>query len=63
MITTHTRAKNEVGGAFVQRHQADVIGVLHGWDRLRLQGDAAQPVLPAGDGRVPLAERSVVEGF
>src|SRR5882672_1785950 len=38
MITTHTRAKNEVGGAFVQRHQADVIGVLHGWDRLRLQG-------------------------
>jgi hypothetical protein len=38
MITTHSRAKNEVGGAFVQRHQADVIGVLHGWDRLRLQG-------------------------
>ena len=23
---------------FIQRHQADVIGVLHGWDRLRLQG-------------------------
>src|SRR5258708_1627738 len=38
MITTHSRAKNEVGGAFVQRHQSDVIGVLHGWDRLRLQG-------------------------
>jgi hypothetical protein len=23
---------------FIQRHQADVIGILHGWDRLRLQG-------------------------
>src|SRR5258707_3469324 len=38
MIPTNSRAKNEVGRAFVQRHQADVIGVLHGWDRLRLQG-------------------------
>ena len=28
----------EVGQAFVQRHQGDVIGVLHGWDRVRLQG-------------------------
>ena len=28
----------EVGRAFVQRHQGDVIGVLHGWDRVRLQG-------------------------
>src|SRR5947207_15461664 len=31
-------SKHEVGQAFVQQHQADVIGVLHGWDRLRLQG-------------------------
>src|SRR5881397_3172848 len=31
-------SKHEVGQAFVQCHQADVIGVLHGWDRLRLQG-------------------------
>src|SRR5258705_11253015 len=38
MITTQSTAKNEVAGAFVQRHQSDVIGVLHGWDRLRLQG-------------------------
>jgi hypothetical protein len=38
MSTTHSTAKNEVGRAFVQRHQSDVIGVLHGWDRLRLQG-------------------------
>src|SRR6266511_5909026 len=31
-------SKHEVGQAFVQQHQSDVIGVLHGWDRLRLQG-------------------------
>jgi hypothetical protein len=30
-------SKNEVGQAFIQRYQGDVIGVLHGWDRL-LQG-------------------------
>ena len=35
---THNLSKHEVGRAFVQRHQGDVIGVLHGWDRLRLQG-------------------------
>jgi len=29
---------NDVPHPFIQRHQADVIGVLHGWDRLRLQG-------------------------
>src|SRR3989442_7274464 len=29
---------NDVPQPFIQRHQADVIGVLHGWDRLRLQG-------------------------
>lgn len=37
MSITHETA-NEVARAFVQRHQSDVIGVLHGWDRLRLQG-------------------------
>ena len=31
-------SQHEVGQAFVQRHQGDVIGVLHGWDRVRLQG-------------------------
>jgi hypothetical protein len=31
-------SKHEVGQAFVQRHQSEVIGVLHGWDRIRLQG-------------------------
>ena len=31
-------SKHEVGQAFVQRHQGEVIGVLHGWDRVRLQG-------------------------
>ncbi len=29
---------NGVPHPFIQRHQADVIGVLHGWDRLRFQG-------------------------
>src|SRR2546425_2181091 len=38
MSTTLNRSRNEVGAAFVQQHQSDVIGVLHGWDRLRLQG-------------------------
>src|SRR5437764_15188158 len=37
MSTTHS-TKNEIACAFVQRHKSDVIGVLHGWDRLRLQG-------------------------
>src|SRR5678815_5200648 len=37
MNTTHS-TKNEIASAFVQRHRCDVIGVLHGWDRLRLQG-------------------------
>jgi hypothetical protein len=34
----HNLSKHDVGQAFVQRHQRDVVGVLHGWDRLRLQG-------------------------
>ena len=38
MPTTAAPATNDVPHPFVQRHQADVIGVLHGWDRLRLQG-------------------------
>ena len=37
MSTTHS-TKKEIAGAFVQQHKSDVIGVLHGWDRLRLQG-------------------------
>lgn len=38
MATTLNSSTNHVARAFVQRHQADIIGVLHGWDRLRLQG-------------------------
>lgn len=30
--------KHEIGQAFVERHRSEVIGVLHGWDRVRLQG-------------------------
>ena len=39
-MATNTRdmTKHEVGQAFVKRHQGEVIGVLHGWDRIRLQG-------------------------
>jgi hypothetical protein len=38
MSTIHNALAKEVAHAFVQRHQRDVMGVLHGWDRLRLQG-------------------------
>jgi hypothetical protein len=38
MQTTHTTPLDSVPHPFIQRHQADVIGVLHGFDRLRLQG-------------------------
>ena len=37
MSTTHS-TNSDIAGAFVQRYKSDVIGVLHGWDRLRLQG-------------------------
>ena len=36
--TADNMVKNEVGQAFIERYEPDVIGVLHGWDRLRLQG-------------------------
>lgn len=35
---TEKLSKPEVGKAFIEHHQGEVIGVLHGWDRLRLQG-------------------------
>lgn len=38
MSTIHNALAKQVAHAFVQRHKCDVIGVLHGWDRLRLQG-------------------------
>jgi len=38
MATTLDSKTNDVLHPFIQRHQADVIGMLHGWDRLRLQG-------------------------
>jgi hypothetical protein len=38
MSTIHNALRKEVAHAFVERHKRDVIGVLHGWDRLRLQG-------------------------
>lgn len=37
MSTIHNAPTNEIARVFVERHKADVIGVLHGWDRLRLQ--------------------------
>ena len=40
-------SKYEVGQALVQRHQSEVIGVLHGWDRLRLQGTLRSLYYPA----------------
>ena len=38
MSTIHNALTKEVAQTFVERHARDVIGVLHGWDRLRLQG-------------------------
>src|SRR5216117_4444542 len=38
MSTIHNALTKEVARAFVEHHRRDVIGVLHGWDRLRLQG-------------------------
>src|ERR687897_2813346 len=38
MSTIHNAVSKEVVNAFVERHNRDVVGVLHGWDRLRLQG-------------------------
>ena len=38
MNETLTSSRNDIARAFVQRHQADIVGILHGWDRLRLQG-------------------------
>ena len=37
-IAAENLSKGEVGQAFVAHHRSEVIGVLHGWDRLRLQG-------------------------
>lgn len=33
-----TSQTSDASHPFIQRHQADVIGILHGWDRLRFQG-------------------------
>lgn len=38
MQTTLVPTTNDAPNPFIRQHQADVIGVLHGWDRLRLQG-------------------------
>lgn len=38
MEKTLASKTNDVPHPFIQQHQADVIGVLHGWDRLRFQG-------------------------
>jgi hypothetical protein len=37
-MSTNNALTKEVGHSFVERHARDAIGVLHGWDRLRLQG-------------------------
>lgn len=38
MATTVNLPTSNVARSFIQRHQSDIIGVLHGWDRMRLQG-------------------------
>src|SRR5437879_5753047 len=38
MEKTLASKTNDVPHPFIQRHQANVMGLLHGWDRLRLQG-------------------------
>lgn len=38
MQKTFTSKTDNALQPFIQQHKADVIGVLHGWDRLRLQG-------------------------
>ena len=38
MKKTLSSQTNDVPHPFIQRHQADVIGVLSGFDRLRLSG-------------------------
>ena len=37
MALINNAVTNEIASAFVERHKGDVIGVLHGWDRLRMQ--------------------------
>jgi hypothetical protein len=37
MKNTHSSTASDTPNAFVAQHQADVIGVLSGWDRLRLK--------------------------
>jgi hypothetical protein len=38
MEKTLASKTNDVPHPFIQRHQPDVIGILHGWDRMRFQG-------------------------
>src|SRR5438552_16649660 len=38
MEKTLASKTNDVPHPFIQRHQTNVMGLLHGWDRLRLQG-------------------------
>lgn len=38
MQTNHSPSPSSVPHPFIQRHQAEVIGILQGFDRLRLQG-------------------------
>ena len=47
MPTTLDSTSHDVLHPFIQRHRADVIGVLHGWDRLRLQGTLRSLYHPA----------------
>jgi hypothetical protein len=47
MEKTLATTTNDVPHPFIQRHQADVIGMLQGWDRLRLQGTLRSLYYPA----------------
>lgn len=47
MPTTLESRSHDVLHPFIQRHRGDVIGVLHGWDRLRMQGTLRSLYHPA----------------
>jgi hypothetical protein len=46
-MQTPSTQSNHAPQAFIEKHQADVIGILHGFDRLRLQGTLRSLYHPA----------------
>src|SRR5947207_14687261 len=47
MQNTLTSPTNDAPSPFIQRHQADVTGLLHGWDWLSLQGTVRSLYYPS----------------